>query len=258
MRRKPLRFLIVAFVAVALLGVVSTAGGVPPPGRGSQDTLCNFGDHSWYGFSSRATCHAFFNEGGRMWSLQQDLYLKPNPAPDWFGNQGVWSFTSKAAGDAFPGNVLAFERNHDVNTPLGTLTQYEWGTDTTGNDIPLLGSQGQYLAIAHPGFPGSNSEQAVINWTAPSSGSYQLRVDMWASDTSCVTANTDSDGVDWSFSGGGYAGDGHLPTSGAHFTRSTPLVLASAGDAVHLAFSPGNNANCDTVALHFTILKPGS
>ena len=257
-RRRLLSLLIVALVAVGLLGVVSTASGAPPPGRGSQNTLCNFGAPSWYGFSGKASCHAFFDAGGRMWSLQQDLYSKPNPAPDWFGNQGVWSFTSKGAADSFPGNLLPFQRSHDVGTPLGTVTQYEWGTDTTGNDIPLLGSQGQYLAIAHPGFPGSNSEQAVINWTAPYSGSYQLSVDMWAGDTACLAAHPDIDGIDWSCSGGGYTADGHLSTSGAHFTASTPLVLGRAGEAVHLAFSPGNNANCDTVALHLTILKPGS
>jgi hypothetical protein len=267
--RKLLSIVVIAGVTLGVSAAaalaVNGAPGLPPSTPASPNTRCNFGDPTWYGFVSKQQCHAFFDAGGRIWSLQEDLRRSStNPAPDSYRVAGVWAFRSKNADQDLPGELLTH------NTQTGNGNQ-QWDTLTAGidNNVPLVGVAGVNgsLAAAHPGFPGQSPTDAVVDWRATRTARYEVRLDLWIGDPVCSQTHSEADGIGWNLIAAtgseavGLASGLLEPDSSDHDQQVVPVEL-KADDHVYLVVTPGDdpedNISCDTMAMHVTVLQPGA
>jgi len=112
--------------------------------------------------------------------------------------------------------------------------------------------------------PGCHGELSVLRWTAPLSGTYQLRGSFWGAQTACGGTTTDVH-IRWDSENPLFDADiyGFVDNREALFNLQQ---LVAAGDTIDFAVGIGSNGNwyCDGTALQLTIdllpainIKPG-
>jgi hypothetical protein len=204
------------------------------------------------------------SSGGQTWDLATDFAAHPtvNPAPDRYGNSGVWSFmqSSSLARDGNYTLLPNFSASYDGVSGFNTW----YGSVSSCSTLPEIGinlSGGGASActftvpaskvFVHP----ANPEMAVVRWKSPISGTVQITGGVASLDSSC------GDGTTWYVDQGTstLASGSNGVGGGTRFPTGLTASVAT-GDSLYFIVGPSESGGigCDTTELDVTITAGSS
>ena len=201
----------------------------------------------------------------QVWDLTTDFASHPqlNPAPDQYGNPGVWSWEYGTAGQQSTYQMLTFDHNLDSQCNDGNL--YTWDDNeknpfvdyNAGPTIPGFCGYAEtwtsHTLFVSPGSESTGGTQgldSIIAWNPPVSGEVTVSATIKG-------INTYEPGIIWQL----YQGDTDLtgPITETNNQLSTigPMpVTVTSGQPLYLEIGAGDtNGEYDDCALTFTIMS---
>lgn len=215
---------------------------------------------SFYGF---ATAHglpfsdlsAFLEHGGvpiehgqisfeQAWDPAADWVTSPqNPAPDAYGNDGVWSYMKSAS----------FARDPDEYSLLPHFEQERSAWTDPANVNLLVGRPTQGLLLMHSwgGRVIDEARMAVLRWRSPANGRFRVTGAVALPPASECSVGS---GIVWAIHGD----TEEISTTGIPAGSSTTFDLQlnlAAGESLYFVHDPGFDSNCDSAALSLLITR---
>jgi hypothetical protein len=200
---------------------------------------------------------------GQTWDLTTDYASHPqlNPAPDQYGNLGVWSWESGLPGQQSTYKMLTFD--HDATTHCDVSNIYTWNDNgnnpfvsyNAGRTIPGFCGYAEtwngHTVIVSSGVESTGPDQdldAIIAWNPPVSREVTVSATIEG-------INTYEPGITWEL----YQGDtdltGPITETGDRLSTIGPMsVTVTKGQSLYLEIGAGDtNGEFDDAALTFTI-----
>lgn len=188
------------------------------------------------------------------WDLTQDMAANPsmNPAPDSYGNAGVWSYEEGQFGDGSDpasNTLLSPSSPTDCNDGTGK-TMSVWGP--TDNWAPLVGLNPCNAALASFVHPGP-AKDAVVDWQSPVTGTVTITGTISSADPG------GGNGIAWSlYQGSSMLAQGTVADASSASLPDLGGVAVTTGQHLYLRVNDAGNTDNDTTDVAWTISEPAT